>query len=135
MSDVNDDHNMSSDGSDSSGQEMKEHKGGNVLPVGKLMQENDSEMSSDSDEIYESKYDMFNQEMYLFIFDKDLKFSKRKGFSFNTDITVNDYSKMKQINRSFLIDELETLKRETVNPEKDDIAAVLSKVNSKAFIL
>jgi len=65
------------------------------------------ESSSDSEEVYDSMPELFTQEMYAFLFDKELKFSQRAFFNVKTDLSPGDLHKMKMVNRQFLIDFVE----------------------------
>ena len=69
-------------------------------------------MSSYSD--YCSKepdYTFFRQVDYYWLFDKQLKFSKRPGFYLQDELEVKDYLKMKKINRKNLTKFLKRIQR------------------------
>lgn len=83
----------------------------------KKEKEDDSNESSDnedskSSESIEFEYSsgLFSQELFLFLFDDELKFSSRDNFDHNKDLTHHEYQKMKIINRNMLIDKLKELK-------------------------
>lgn len=50
----------------------------------------------------EPDYTFFRQVDYYWLFDKQLKFSKRPGFYLQDELEVKDYLKMKKMNRKNL---------------------------------
>lgn len=54
--------------------------------------------------------ELFQQQNYYFLFDKDMEFSKRQGFSLEKELTAEDYTKMRSINRQNLCKFLEKIK-------------------------
>lgn len=82
--------------------------------------------SSESDEeMYDSGKDLFCQELYMFLFDENLKISQRKGFKYS-DLSASDFQKMIHVNRSFLVDFLQLLM--TTNGIQLQILAIVSQL-------
>ena len=53
---------------------------------------------------------LFEQQNYYFLFDKQMNFSKRKGFSLHQDLTTDEYLQMQRFNREHLCQFLEKIK-------------------------
>jgi hypothetical protein len=65
--------------------------------------------SSVQPEPHGSNY-LFEQQNYYFLFDKQMSFSKRKGFSLHKDLSTNEYLEMQKFNREHLCQFLEAIK-------------------------
>ena len=63
----------------------------------------DANPSDCEDDVAVVDHSLFCQENFLFLFDHYLHFSKRDGFEADTDITPQDYLKMKEVNRMILL--------------------------------
>jgi hypothetical protein len=83
----------------------------------------------DSDEdMYDTMPELFTHELFMFLFDDPLKFSLRKEFDFTKDLTPADYQKMKNVNRNFLLELIDSLK--TSKDATEDVTEEAYQFNS-----
>lgn len=73
--------------------------------------DNFDSQSSMSDYFLQPDYSFFRQKDYYFLFDNNLKFSKRVGFCIDDNIDIKDYLKMRLINRKNLTKFLKRIRR------------------------
>jgi hypothetical protein len=74
-------------------------------------------MDLDGDNDYDTGANLFTQDKFFFLFDKEMKFSERKNFKISEDLEAKEYIKMRKINRNKLYEFLMDLKKKQGNNE------------------